>query len=118
MAITVAFSSSEAVSTTEHSMTSDAAYAAGTFIATDGVYQLFLDLADLTVGDELQVRIYEKVLSGGTQRIVYQQNISGELGTWGNNWAFPALVLMHGWDMTLDAISGTITVAWTIKKVA
>jgi hypothetical protein len=116
MAITVAFSGSEAVSTTEHSMTTDTA---GPDTETsDGVFQLFLDLADLTTGDELQVRIYEKVLTGSTQRIVYQQNISGELGTFEANWVFPALVLMHGWDMTLDAISGTITVLWTIKKVA
>jgi hypothetical protein len=114
MAITVAYSGTEAVSTTEHSMTTDTA--GPDTDTTDGVYQLFLNLADLTVGDELQVRIYEKVLSGSTQRIVYQQNISGEIGS--KHFVFPALVLMHGWDMTLDAISGTITVLWSIKKVA
>lgn len=114
MAISVAFSGSEAVSTTEHSMTTDTA---GPDTETsDGVFQLFLDLNDMEVGDELQVRIYEKVLSGSTQRIVYQQNISGNMGL--HNIGFPALVLIHGWDMTLDAIAGTITVAWQIKKVA
>lgn len=118
MAITVAFSGTEAVSTTEHSMTSDNGYSNLALQAGDGVYQLYLDLSDMTTGDELQVRIYEKVLSGSTERIVYQQNISGELGVFQGHYVFPALVLMHGWDMTLDAISGTITVAWQIKKVA
>ena len=113
MAITVAFSGTEAVSTTEHSMTTDTA---GPDVETsDGVFQLFLDLADMVVGDELQVRIYEKVGSASTQRIVYQQNF---FNTMNQHVVFPALVLMHGWDMTLDAIAGTITVEWTIKKVA
>ena len=116
MAITVAFSGSEAVSTTEHSMTTDTA---GPDAETsDGVFQLFLGLTDMAVGDELQVRIYEKVLSSSTQRIVYQQNISGKLGVFGAGFVFPALVLMHGWDMTLDAISGTIDIEWSIRKVA
>jgi hypothetical protein len=59
MAISVAFSGSEAVSTTEHSMTTDTA---GPDTETsDGVFQLFLDLNDMTTDDILQVRIYEKV---------------------------------------------------------
>jgi hypothetical protein len=117
MAITVAYASGGTITTTESSMPGEGSGV--TAVTTDGVYQLFLDLSDMIVGDELQVRIYEKVLSGSTMRIVYQQNISGELGTWGNSWVFPALVLMHGWDMTLDVIAGTtIDVDWTIKKVA
>ena len=31
---------------------------------TDGVFQIFLDLSDMVAGDELQIRIYEKVRSG------------------------------------------------------
>lgn len=118
MAITIAFAGSEAVSTTEHSMPNDAAYTALSHRNDDGVFQLFLDVADMVDGDELQVRIYETARSGGTTRIVYQQNICGKAGTFNKGWVFPALVLMHGWDMTLDAISGTITVIWSIRKVA
>jgi hypothetical protein len=116
MAITVAFASNGTITGTEASMPGEGSGV--TAQTADGVYQLFLDLSDMIVGDELQVRFYEKVLSGSTMRIVYQQNIAGPMGTWGDNWVFPALVLMHGWDMTLDAISGTIDVDWTIKKVA
>jgi hypothetical protein len=112
MAISVAFSGSEAVSTTEHSMTTDTA---GPDTETsDGVFQLFLDLNDMTTDDILQVRIYEKVTSGSTQRIAFEHVIAGKAGSY----VYPALVLMHGWDMTLDALSGTITVDWHIKKVA
>lgn len=116
MAITVAFSGSEAVSTTEHSLTTDTS---GPDAETsDGVFQIFLNATDMTTAEELQIRVYEKVLSGSTQRIVYQHNIAGELGTTGASWVSPALVLMHGWDVTCDAIAGTITVQWSIRKVA
>ena len=30
----------------------------------------------------------------------------------------PSLILMHGWDVTLDALAGTITVLWSIRQVA
>ncbi len=117
MAISVAFSGTEAISTTEHSLTTDTA---GPDAETsDGVFQVFLNVADMVVGDELQIRIYEKVTSGSTQRIVYQHTLSGELShTLGGHWVSPALMLLHGWDVTLDAIAGTITVLWSIRKVA
>jgi hypothetical protein len=114
-AITEAFASSEAIGTTEHSMPFDAAYAAGTNKTDDGVYQLFLDLNDMVAGDQLQIRIYEKVQSGGTQRIIYESVVSGVQSP--PSWVSPSLILMHGWDMTLDALAGTITVEWSIRKL-
>jgi hypothetical protein len=114
MAITEAFAGSEAVSTTEHSLTTDTA---GPDVETsDGVFQVFLDVSDMVTGDELQIRVYEKVQSGDTQRIVYQSNLVGPQSP--PIFVLPSLVLMHGWDVTLDAIAGTITVTWSIRKVA
>lgn len=114
MAITEAFAGTEAVGTTEWSMTTDTA---GPDVETsDGVFQPFLDLSDMVTGDELQFRIYEKVQAGDTQRILYQANFVGPQSP--ANTVFPSLVLMNGWDMTLDAIAGTITVTWSIRKVA
>jgi hypothetical protein len=114
MAITEAFAGTEAVSTTEHSLTTDTA---GPDVETsDGVFQVFLDVSDMVTGDELQIRIYEKVQSADTQRIVYQSNLVGPQSP--PIWVSPSLVLMHGWDVTLDAIAGTITVTWSIRKVA
>ena len=114
MALSEAFAGSQAVDTTEWSMVTDTA---GPDAETsDGVFQLFLDLSDLVTGDELQIRIYEKVQSTGTQRVIYQSNLIGPQSP--PSWVSPSLLLMHGWDMTLDAIAGTITVEWSIRKAA
>ena len=109
MAISQAYAGSEAVTTTEHSMTSDTTSIQAQ--TTDGVYQIFLDVSDMVTGDELQIRIYEKVQAADTQRIVYQSNLVGPQSP--PIWVSPSLILMHGWDATLDAIAGTtITVTW------
>ena len=114
MAISEAFAGSEAVSTTEHSLTTDTA---GPDVETsDGVFQVFLDVSDMVAGDELQIRVYEKVQAADTQRVVYQANLVGPQSP--PIWVSPSLILLHGWDVTLDAIAGTITVTWSIRKVA
>lgn len=115
MAISEAFASSQAVDTTEWSMPRDASYSAGSTQTDDGVYQIFLDVSDMVAADELQIRVYEKVQSGGTQRIVYQATLIGPQSP--PVWVSPSLVLLHGWDATLDCISGTVTVEWSIRKL-
>ena len=111
--VTEAYAGTEAVGVTEHSMTTDTA---GPDVTTaNGIYVIYLDLSDMIAGDELQVRVYEKVQSTDTQRIVYQSNLVGAQGN--PNWYSIPFVLMHGWDATLDAIAGTITVTWSIRQV-
>lgn len=85
-------------------------------ITTDGVYQCFIDVSDMVTGDELAIRVYEKVQSSGTQRLVYQANLFGPQSP--PVFVMPSLVLMHGWDMTIEAVAGTITIDWSIRKVA
>ena len=121
MAISEFTTGTRAMDTTEWSMadTSTAngeAYSTATPLTTDGIYQLFLDVSDMVAGDQLQIRIYEKCRSGDTQRIVYQAILSGAQAE--AIWASPSLILMHGWDMTADALAGTITVLWSIRSVA
>lgn len=114
MAITEAYAGSEAVGATEWSCTTDTA---GPDTATaDGVYQVFLDVSDMIAGDELQIRVYEKVGSASTQRVAYESTLVGAQGT--PIWISPSLILLHGWDVTLKAISGTITVDWSIRAAA
>ena len=114
MAISEAFAGTEAVGATEHSCTTDTA---GPDAETsDGVFQAFFDVSDMVDTDILQIRCYEKVQSSGTQRIVYEailRNAQAE-----PVFVTPSLILMHGWDFTLDALAGTITVEWSIRKVA
>ena len=119
MAISEAYSGTEAVGTTEHSLTADAAYSGATPITTDGVYQVFLDVSDMVAEDVLQIRIYEKCRSGDTQRVVYQAILGGVQAQ--PIWVSPSLVLMHGWDVTLDKLDGsgnTATILWSIRSVA
>lgn len=115
MAITEAFSGSETVSTTEHSLTTDTA---GPDAETsDGVFQCFLDLNALAKGDVFQFRVYEKVLSSSTQRVVFEVRFANAQSE--PVWVSPSLILMHGWDMTLDRISGSDrAIDWSIRKVA
>lgn len=114
MAISELYSGTEAVSTTEHSMTTDTA---GPDVdTTDGIFQIFLDVSDMVAGDELQIRVYEKCRSGDTQRIVYQSSLFGAQAD--PIFVLPSLMLLHGWDATLDAIAGTITVLWSIRQVS
>lgn len=115
MAITELISGTEAVSTTEHSLATDTSYDTGDAQTTDGVFQAFLDVSDMVAGDQLQIRIYEKVRGGDTQRIVYEAVLTGAQSQ--PVWVSPSLVLMHGWDITCGALAGTITVNWSIRQV-
>lgn len=116
MAISEPITGTEAISTTEHSLATDTSYDTGDAQTDDGVYQFFLDVSDMVAGDQLQIRVYEKVRSGDTQRIVYQTILTGAQSE--PIWVSPSLVLLHGWDITCDALAGTITVNWSIRKVA
>lgn len=116
MAITEAYSGTNAsVGATEFSCPNNANYSAVSAITTDGVYQVFLDVSDMVAGDQLQIRVYEKCRSGDTQRIVYESVLSGAQA---DMWVSPSLILLHGWDVTLDALAGTIAVNWSIRQVA
>ena len=90
--------------------TSEISILTGTTTLTDstdaGIYRLWLDVgaASLVKGDEFIVKIKEKCLSGGTQRILDQRIISH---TDGNIAVFPPVMLLHGWNMTIQKISGT-----------
>lgn len=114
MAISEAYSGTETVSTTEWSLTGDDNSLDA--ITTAGVYQCFLELHNLAAGDTYVFRVYEKVLSGSTQRLVFSATFSGAQGE--PVWVSPALVLIHGWDMSLLKLAGTDrSTNWSIRKV-
>lgn len=114
MAIAELYSGTEAVSTTEWSITTDTAGPDAD--TTDGVFQVWLDLNDMVAGDELTVKLYEKVQSGGTQRLAASWTLTGAQSN--PAWVMPSFILLHGWDVTLTAVSGTITVLWSVRQVA
>jgi hypothetical protein len=114
MAISEYASGTETVSTTEWSLTTDTA---GPDVQTDdGAYQVFLELNALAVGDVFEFKVYEKVLSSSTQRIIYSARFADVQGA--PIWVSPTLLLLHGWDATLDKISGTDrSISWSIRRV-
>lgn len=116
MAITQAFTGSATITTTEYSCPANTTYSSGSPQTSAGIYQVFLDTSDMVAGDQLQIRIYEKCRSGDTQRVIYESILTG---TMASTWVSPSLVLINGWDVTLDTLAGTtIVVNWSIRKVA
>lgn len=113
MAISEAYSGTASISTTEFSCPNNSTTL--TPVTADGVYQMFLDTSDMVEGDQLQIRIYEKCRSADTQLIIYEAVLTDTMAA---TWVSPSLILLHGWDLTLDALAGTITVNWSIRQVA
>lgn len=115
MAITQAYSGTHTSWATEYSLTN-----ASTSLATRtdaGVYQLFLDLSTLASGDTYTIRVYETVVALGTRRVVVEHVVTGAQSP--PIWAFPSLVLMNGWDMSLVGTGNSSrSIAWSIRKVA
>lgn len=103
MAISQIYAVTETVGTTEWSFTTDSSGPDAD--TTTGVFQVFLDVNAMAAGDQFQIRIYEKIASGGTQRVVYQAILTGAQSE--PIWVSPSLVLMHGWDVTVKKLAGT-----------
>lgn len=114
MAISEAFTGTEAVSSTEWSMTTDTAGPDAE--TTDGVFQAFVDVADMIAGDVLEIRLYEKARSSDTQLLIHEWVLRGAQAE--PLWVSDSFILLHGWDWTLKALSGTITCNWSIRKIA
>lgn len=84
---------------------------------TDGVFQFFLDVSNLANGDTIELQLLEKVLSGGTARLVFEVTMSNAQDE--PVWASPALVLMHGWTLQLKQTAGSARdIYWSQRKIA
>lgn len=105
--------SQTATITTEHTLNTTSPE------TTDGVFQFFVDLDAMAVGDVLELRVKEKCRSGDTQRTVFTSVVSNDQGADSALWASPSLVLLHGWAFTLKQTAGTgRAFPWSIRKVA
>lgn len=115
MAITSFTTGSTTFGTTETSLITGTA--APQASASVGIFQLVLDLANLTSAETYEIRIYERVISGGTQRLCFSKRITGVISE--PVYIVPSIVLMYGWDMTIKKISGTDrTIPWSIRQVS
>lgn len=114
MAITEYKSGSASISTNEYSLVTP-----GTSLATDttdGVYQVFIDFSAMVANDQYEIKIYEKVISSGTKQVIYDSILTGAMAA---VWVSPSLLLMNGWDVTVQRLAGADrTIAWSIRQVA
>lgn len=103
--------SQTAVISTEHTLNGT------TPETTDGIFQVFVDVANMVAGDILELRIKEKARTGDTQRQVLVATLAGAQSD--PLWVSPSLILMNGWDVTLKQTAGTgRAFPWSIRKVA
>jgi hypothetical protein len=79
-----------------------------------GVFQVFIDVANLVAGDFVEIRVKEKARSGDTQREVFVATVAGVQAS--PMWVSPPLILMHGWAVTLKQTEGTgRAFPWSIR---
>lgn len=113
MAITQAYTGTATISTTEYSLVNNSTTLASS--TNVGVYQVFIDTVNMVAGDRYEIRIKEKIISGGTQRTIYLSVLDGAQGS---PFVTPTLVLMNGWDVTMIRTAGTNrSFSWSIRKV-
>lgn len=113
--ISEAYTGSPTIGTTEYSLPN--ASTTLTPITVDGVYQVFVDLSAVAPGDTFVIRIKEKVTSGGSQLGAMESALQGEQGA--TLWASPSLILMNGWDVTIQKEAGTDrSMPYSIRQVA
>lgn len=84
---------------------------------TPGVYQFFIDLANMVSGDSVVIRVKEKARSGDTQRVVIYRPYHGAQTE--PLFVSPSLHLRHGWAVTLEQTDGTgRAFPWSIRRSA
>lgn len=110
MAVTTHAEGSQACTvTTEHTLTAGPE-------TTAGAFQVFMDFNPSVAIDVFEIRIKEKVIAGGTERVVWfdvVKNLQGEE----KNWVSPVLMLINGWDVSIKQTLGTSrTIPWSIRK--
>jgi hypothetical protein len=115
MALSEAFTNTATITTTERFLASNST--TKTDQTDDGVFQLFLNMSALAAGDIYRVRVYERVTSAGTSRVVMEENVAGPMGS--PHYVTPTMIFLHGWEYSITKIAGTDrSIDWSIRKVA
>jgi hypothetical protein len=83
----------------------------------DAVYQIMIDVSEMTATESYEITIYEKCRSADAQRVLTGETISGVQSK--PLWTLPGLILAHGWDVTMRKIGGADrTFTWSIRGAA
>ena len=104
-----------AISTTEYSLPADGA--GPTSQTVTGVFQFFIDFANMTAAETYCIRLYEKYDAAGTQRLCEEWILAGVQSK--PMMVTPSVILGAGWDLTVTKLAGTDrSILWSIRKVA
>lgn len=88
-------------------------------IASTGVYQLYMDLANMATSDEFRLRWYETVndLATSSLGVFLDQTFVGPQSP--PVFVSPAFTLCCGWDITMSLTTGSArTLSWGLRKLA
>lgn len=87
-------------------------------ITSPGVYEAWIDAANIASGDQYTFRAYEKVRTGGTKRLYIEHQIVGVQTP--AIWIYPGVQLHNGFDYTLQCTSGTNTrsIDYSIRRIS
>lgn len=114
--LTALYENSASISTTEYSLPNNSTTLAAK--TDDGYIQLWLDLSAMVAGDQYELRFYEKVASGGTQRQFWPTTVLTGVQS-PSHWVSVPFSVMHGWDITMKRLAGSDrTIAWSIRVPA
>jgi len=111
--VTQPYVGSGTIGTTEFSLPNNSTSLAS--INVSGVYQTFLNLRSLTPEESYKFLIKEKVTTSGAQQVLYERIFDGV-----HNYLdpMPAQPLFHGWDQTIQKLTGTDRfISWSIRQV-
>ncbi len=102
MLTTELYTSTQTIGSTEFSLTNHSTTLATR--TTAAVVSLWLYSSAAAAGDEFEVYLLEKVVTGGTQRKIYLGNIVGAMT---EPFVTSAFQVGVGWDFSMKKISGT-----------
>ncbi len=107
------FSDSATIGGTEYSLPNDSTTL--TPQTTVGRLYISIDFSALLAGDEYEVKIYEKLTSGGSQVLLIPKN--RVLGVQAQAWEWDSGVVGFGWDVTVKKIVGTDrSIKWAVYQ--
>jgi len=76
-----------------------------------GIYQLVLDLNAMVAGEQYEVKVLEKAVTAGTQRLLETWVLDGAPAE--PIFMTPAVTLLNGWDITVQRVTTTSTTTST-----
>lgn len=102
------------ISTSEYSLTGDIASVQAQTV--DAMIQAVIDFSAMQAGDSYEVKVYDKVYSAGSQKVIYgPATLTGPQIT---PLVTPGLIVMHGWDVTVKRLAGSDrSISWSIRSI-